>query len=443
MARSSQTRRLDIWMNGEKTGQWSISSVGQHRFEYEKTWLESAHARPISLSMPLRSGDVRYQGEKVESFFDNLIPDSPTIRRRLQSRFRTESDRAFDLLAMIGADCIGAVQILLPDQNPGNLHSIQGKPLGDSEVAQALRTATSIPAPGLEDDDAFRISLAGFQEKTALLFHKGRWNRSLGSTPSTHIFKLPMGQVGRYQVDLSTSVENEWLCGRIAQAFGLPVANSEMATFEDQKVLIVRRFDRELSTDGSWWRRIPQEDLCQALGTPLGRKYESEGGPGIRDIETFLLGSIDSQADRRLFLKTQVLFWMLCATDGHARNFSVFIGRGGQYALTPLYDILSAYPILGQGRNQIPVQKAKMAMAVQGRARHYEWDRITRRHWMETARVNGLEGEIQGMLAELTEGAAGVVERVRRALPMGYPEQVSEPILEGLLSAATRLEAGI
>ena len=133
--------------------------------------------------------------------------------------------------------------------------------------------------------------------------------------------------------------------------------------------------------------------MCQALAIPMGIKYESNGAPGMSEIFRFLLGSREAMADRRTFLKAQVLFWMLAAIDGHARNFSVFIGRGGGFNLTPLYDVLSAFPILGHGKNRLAPEKARMAMSVRGRQKHYHWQRITRRHWMETAAACGMGSE--------------------------------------------------
>ena len=440
MGRPSKTKRLNVWMNGELAGNWSWSPSGRHVFEYEDAWLDSPFARPISLSMPLRKRDAPYTGSMVAAFFDNLVPDSPEIRKRLQSRFGTDSTDAFDLLAEIGSDCVGALQLLPPESRPDDLHSIKGEPLDEASVADMLRATVAEPVLGQREPEDFRISLAGFQEKTALLRHEGRWHRPRGSTPTTHIFKLPMGKVGRYQPDMSASVENEWLCGRIARAYGLETANSEMGRFEEQRALIVERFDRRLPENNGWWLRLPQEDLCQALGIPLGLKYESEGAPGMTEILSFLLYSEAAQADRRAFFKTQVLFWMLCATDGHARNFSVFIGRGGSYTLTPLYDILSAYPILGHGRNKLPPEKAKMAMAVRGRNRHYEWDRMMRGHWMETARSCGLESEAEGIISELIENTARVVDIVAAALPADFPSSVAEPILLGLKKSALRMK---
>ncbi len=86
---------------------------------------------------------------------------------------------------------------------------------------------------------------------------------------------------------MSSSVENEWLSAQILRVLGLPVAECEIATFGERKVLIVKRFDRVLQSPqgrAPWLARLPQEDFCQALGIPGERKYESDGGPGIRVI---------------------------------------------------------------------------------------------------------------------------------------------------------------
>jgi len=440
MGRPAKARRLDVWMNGELTGSWTLNAAGGHVFAYDPAWPDSKFARPISISMPLRPSDAPYRGAGVEAFFDNLIPDSLEIRKRFQSRFGTPTAKAFDLLAEIGRDCVGALQLVPAGQSPGNATRIQAKPLNEAQVADALRAAASPIVLGQADPDDFRISLAGAQEKTAFLRLKGKWHRPKGATPTSHIFKLPMGnRIGREQVYLSASIENEWLCSRIVREFGLPSANCEMETFEDQRVLIVERFDRQWSKDQSWLVRLPQEDMCQALSVPLGRKYESDGAPGMSDILRFLLGSRQSLSDRRTFLKAQVLFWMLAAIGGHARNFSIFIGRGGGFNLTPLYNVLSAFPILGHGKNKLAPEKAKLAMSVQGRGKHYLWERITRKHWLETARLCGLETEIGGILSELIENTVTVADRIASGLPSRFPASIAEPILKGLKKSASRL----
>ena len=218
MPRPSKTRRLAVWMNGQHAGNWTIDARGQHEFRYEQAWIETDGTRPISLSMPLQPPDAPYRGDLVESFFENLLPDSIDIRRRVQTRFGAASLSAFDLLSEVGRDCVGAVQLLQPDQPSDNVRQIDGEALDEEGVAAELRSATSSASLGQRDDDAFRISIAGAQEKSALLFHQGQWHRPSGATPTTHIFKLPLGRVGNMQADLSTSVENEWICRQIVHA---------------------------------------------------------------------------------------------------------------------------------------------------------------------------------------------------------------------------------
>ena len=441
MARRTKSKRLDVWMNGERVGHWNITAQGQHEFRYEQAWVDAEDARPISLSMPLQPPEAPYRSSLVESFFENLLPDSADIRRRVQTRFGAASTSAFDLLVEIGRDCVGAIQLLPPDRPAEDVRQIDAEPLDEEAVADILRSTTSSAPLGQRDDESFRISIAGAQEKTALLWHEQQWHRPLGTTPTTHLFKLPLGRVGNMQADLSTSVENEWLCAQIVREFGLPVADCKIADFAGQHVLVVKRFDRRLANDQQWWIRLPQEDMCQATGTPPALRYESDGGPGISDICSLLLGSRNAATDRRNFFKAQLLFWMLCATDGHAKNFSVFIEPHGRFRLTPIYDVLSAYPILGRGKNQLAPQKAKMAMAVRGKNRHYKWSQIHARHWMSTAAEVGLEAAAEGDILKLAEQAPSVVERVSALLPHDFPGIVSGSIFDGLLQSAERITA--
>jgi serine/threonine-protein kinase HipA len=426
-------------MNGELVGCWTIKSQGQHEFRYEEQWLAAKGARPISISMPLQPTDAPYKGQIVENYFENLLPDSTDIRRRIQTRFGVASSSAFDLLSEIGRDCVGAIQLLPAGHECSAIDRIEGAPLSDEAVANVLRSVVASPIAGQIHTDEFRISLAGAQEKTALLLHEGAWHRPIGTTPTTHILKLPLGRVGNMQADFSTSVENEWLCAQIVREFGLPVADCEIASFEDQKVLVVKRFDRKLHSRGRWWLRIPQEDMCQATATPPAQRYESDGGPGITEISSLLLGSRSSETDRRNFFRAQVLFWMLCATDGHAKNFSLFIEPHGRFSLTPFYDILSAHPILGKGKNQLAPQKARMAMAVTGKNRHNKWTEIQPRHWTSTARSIGLESSALEDIARLVGDTPAVIANVVKLVPTGFPKKVLEPILDGLEKSTKRL----
>jgi serine/threonine-protein kinase HipA len=435
-----QLLNLNIWMNGLLVGQWEKTRTGE-LLRYFDEWIHHEQGRPLSLSLPFTPGNQAYRGEIVTSYFDNLLPDSESIRSRLAQRYQTGSAEPFELLTALGRDCVGAIQLLPPDEEPSDLFTISGDTLDEHAIAQLLRnTSTSVPLGQFDHDADLRLSIAGAQEKTALLYHNQQWHRPKGSTPTTHIFKLPLGLVGNMQADLSTSVENEWLCSKIVAAYGLPVANCDIACFEDQKTLIVERFDRRLATRGNWIIRLPQEDMCQATGTSPLKKYQADGGPGMTAILDLLTGSTQAENDRRNFFKAQIVFWLLAATDGHAKNFSITHLAGRRYCSTPLYDILSAHPIIGSGQNQMAPQKVKLAMAVRGSANYYLLDKIQRRHWSAQATQVGLGATVaEEIITELIDSTENVIATVQSQLPHDYPESLANSILDGLKRQSEKL----
>jgi len=441
MGRPSHTRVLNVWANGRLVGQWRLPARGPTEFQYEPAWIASPEGRPLSLSLPFTLDNLPLRGDVVRNYFDNLLPDNDRIRARLQSRFRTDSTGAFDLLQAIGRDCVGAVQLMPTHIEPDSGLRIDVETLDDAGVERILKgtvSATTALGQAAAEGD-FRISIAGAQEKTALTWHEGRWCRPLGATPTTHIFKLPLGLVGNRQADMRTSVENEWLCAQLLAGFGLPVAACEIQHFGDQKVLVVQRFDRRLASSGDYWLRLPQEDFCQATGTPPGAKYEADGGPGLTDIARILQNSETREADLRTLLKAQLLFWMLAATDGHAKNFSLFLLPGGRYRLTPLYDVLSAWPVTGTRPNQLDFEKLRLAMAVRGKNPHYRLRDIQRRHFNDMAPKCGLGSNMEPLIEELVSRSAGVLEAVHRTLPPDFPMDVFDAVAGGLRSSVRRL----
>lgn len=442
MARRPRHDRLDLWMNGIPVGYWEVRR-GVERLVYLPAWVDDPQGRPLSLSLPFTPGNQPHQGAIVADYFDNLLPDSQPIRRRIAQRYRLGSTAPFELLASIGRDCVGALQLLPPDEAPVGLESIDGTALDDAAVADVLRHATAAPLPGhAEPDGELRLSIAGAQEKTALLRDGNRWLLPTGSTPTTHIFKLPLGRVGNMQADMRTSVENEWLCSKIVAAYGLPVAACDIGRFDDQKALIVERFDRRPSRDGTWILRLPQEDMCQATGTPSGAKYESDGGPGIATIMGILANSADAARDRTHFFVTQLVFWVLAAIDGHAKNFSIAHLPGNTYRSTPLYDVLSAHPIIGTRRNQLPPRRARLAMAVCGKNRHYVIGDIQPRHWIaQGARVGLTEDAVRAAMADVAARTEPVIAGVASRIPADFPADVADAIFDGMRRQARKLGA--
>ncbi|MBZ9710876.1 HipA domain-containing protein [Mesorhizobium sp. ESP7-2] len=323
------------------------------------------------------------------------------------------------MLAAVGHDCVGALQFLPDGIDPGNTGSSDGKPVSNREIAEMIKNLAAAPL-GLGEDEDFRISIAGAQEKTALLHTDGRWFKPIGTAATTHILKPQIGRLPN-GIDLSNSVENEYLCLKLLEAFGVPAARAEIADFGERRTLIVERFDRLWARDGRLLR-LPQEDICQALSVPPTRKYQSEGGPGIAQIVELLKGSDTPEDDIAVFLRACIIFWLIGATDGHAKNFSIFLSPGGRFRMTPLYDVLTAQPSLDAG--QIPRKKFKLAMSV-GKSRHYSVHEIMPRHFMQTADVAGVGTPVMRRIFEdIAANAEKQTEAVISKLRRGFPEQL-------------------
>lgn len=252
------------------------------------------------------------------------------------------------------------------------------------------------------------------------------WAPPRGATPTTHIAKLPLSLMGGRQADFTTSVDNEWLCLRLLKAYELGVATAHIATFGKQRVLVGERFDRRTAPDGRCLMRLPQEDFCQVEGCSPLRKYENEGGPGLRASFSTLRQSQNAEADMRTLMTAQALFWLLRAPDGHAKNFSIQILPGRCFQLTPLYDMVSAYPVLGGGPNQWSPREIKLAMALLGKNRHYEMFGVQRRHFHGTAQKVGYAPNAEPIIEDILARTPAAIAAVQAELPPGFSARVAD-----------------
>lgn len=433
MARRPTHEPLNVFLNARLVGRLRRQAGGAIDFTYDPSWLAWENTMPVSLSLPLREN--RYVGEPVVAVFDNLLPDSEGLRRRIAERVRADGTDAFSLLTALGHDCVGALQFLPDGIDPGAAGIVAGKSVDESEIARLLGDLAAAPL-GVGEDEDFRISLPGAQEKTALLYWKNQWHKPSGTAATTHIFKPQIGRLPN-GID-SYSVENEYLCMKLTAALGLPTANVSMDNFGAKRALIIERFDRLWARDGRLLR-LPQEDCCQALSVPPARKYEADGGPGPRDIFGLLKGSDEPDEDQAMFLRALIVFWLLGATDGHAKNFSVFLSPGARYHSTPLYDVISVQPSLDA--NQIKHNQMKLAMAV-GDNRHYIVQTVQPRHFLQTAAKSGIGASVvKPLFAEILEKSPGATKTVLDELPTGFPEQIAASITGGFKSRLRILEA--
>ena len=425
MPRRTRYEPLNVFLNSRLVGQLRRQTSGAITFQYDRSWLEWESALPASQSLPLR--EQAYLGAPVLAVFENLLPDNDILRRQIAARAHAEGTDAYSLLRAIGHDCVGALQFLPQDSEPTPAGVIDAVPVGEPEIAAILHNLATAPL-GITEDESFRISIAGAQEKTALLRWNSRWYKPRNTTATTHIFKPTIGKLPN-GMDLTSSVENEYLCLNILKRLALPAAMVEMQTFGDRRVLIVERFDR-VWTEDQRLLRLPQEDTCQALSVPPNLKYESDGGPGIKDIVKLLRGSDEPLSDQRIFLKANVVFWLMGATDGHGKNFSIFLSPGGRFRMTPLYDVISAQPSVDS--KQISWRQFRLAMAF-GTKPHYQIRQIAPHHFFQTADQAGIGPQvIESIIQELLDSAASAVESVIASLPGNFPDEISSSIEAGI-----------
>ena len=444
MARRKTHKPLNVLINNRPVGRLEKETSGAIKFQYVKEWLEWEHSFAVSLSLPLRK--AAYRGELVVAVFDNLLPDNPNIRRIVAERTGAGGTDAFSLLEQIGRDCVGAMQFLPDDLQADARMEVRGESITEEEIERILANLARAPL-GIDPEHEFRISVAGAQEKTALLFHEGQWMRPLGTTPTTHILKPQIGKIPTAfgLIDMSASVDNEHYCLKLIEAFGLPVNQTEIQTFGKRRVLVVERFDR-LWQDDDRLLRLPQEDFCQALGVPSTRKYQAtveghQNGPGIVDIISLLQASDEATQDQAAFFKAQILFWLIGATDGHAKNFSIFLRPGGGFSLTPFYDVLSAQQAFDA--NQIPRKSYRLAMSF-GKNYKYKILEITGRHFVETGKQAGLgPAIIREVITSVLEVAGAATDKALKEMPVDFSVQIHECVKRAIGSRLGQLEEAL
>jgi serine/threonine-protein kinase HipA len=361
---------------------------GRVTFVYEETWRRKRDAIPLSLSMPLAAREHGHA--TVDAFLWGLLPDNERVLEAWAKQFHVSARNAFSLLAHVGEDCAGAVRFATPDrverlarETDADVQWLAEKDIGDR--LRALRTDVAAwRSPG----DTGQFSLAGGQPKTALFFDGDRWGVPSGPVPTTHILKP--GVPG-----LAGHAENEHFCLALAAELGLPVVSSWIEHFDGEVAIVVERYDRV--REGERVVRVHQEDVCQALAVYPERKCENDGGPGARSVATLLRTSSRApREDVETFLQALAYGWLIAATDGHAKNYSVLVGAASKVRLAPLYDVASVLPY-----HDPELRRLKLAMKIGGKYRIRE---INPREWRKLAAELGLdEHQVVSTVRDLAE----------------------------------------
>ncbi|HMS74744.1 type II toxin-antitoxin system HipA family toxin [Gordonia sp. (in: high G+C Gram-positive bacteria)] len=388
-------RVLYVVMNGQVIGDVQRTGKQQMRLRYDAD--TAGRFTPLSVSMPGPAG--RYRENAIGPWLEGLLPDRPETLRQWRRQFGIAADTSpFALLRHVGEDVAGAAQFVRPERLESVLREVGAlTELSAPEIADMLRRALADLPTSATDSATGKFSLAGAQAKIALHRTVGGWSDPSGAVPSTHIVKPAIPTMP--DQDLV-----EVVTMRAASALGLRVALCGIEHFDDERAIVIERYDR-VEQPGTGWMRVHQEDMCQALRVAPFRKYESQGGPGAIQVADLIRRvSDDPGADNRRFAQALVFNWLVCGTDAHARNYSLLIS-GTSVRLAPLYDLNSHLAFsTGSGND--------LSMSIGGTFRA---SRLSVADWLRVAprlHVDGdwLAGEIARQAREVVAAVAAAAE---------------------------------
>ncbi|MHB1468198.1 MAG: HipA domain-containing protein [Solirubrobacteraceae bacterium] len=324
---------MSLGVHWERRRIGELELTGEGAREYRFRYLETD--TPISLSLPLRAEP--FTAPESQPFFEALLPEG-AVRDQLARELRLSPADSYGLLAELGRDCAGALQIL-ERRRLSDTPSVQW--LTPNTLDQLIHGLPRRPLGIAPGDERRRLSLAGVQRKAVLVRDRdGRFGEPLNGMPSTHILKPQPAD------DFPDIAVNELFCMRLATRCGLAAANVELITADGRPCLVVERFDRDTSATPT--RRLHQEDLCQALGLIPFFKYQQPGAalPSYAALAQLLEEhSLAPGADRLAAAGAAVFNFLLANADAHAKNISLLHEPGG-VRIAPLYDVVctGAYP---------------------------------------------------------------------------------------------------
>jgi serine/threonine-protein kinase HipA len=411
---------LPVYFEKRRVGD-IVSDADGPAFTYSDEWRQLPGAFPISISMPQSEGVI--DPIRFAPWAANLLPEAAQLTAVGRHLGVAPAD-LIGLLSEIGRDTAGALSFAAPGGTESNDWRRIETP------ADLERILLELPhKPFLAGDDGISMSLAGVQTKLAVAVDdSGRLHIPINGSPSTHILKPDSDR-------LFGSVQNEAFCLILARLCGLKAPQVTTGVAGSRKYFLISRYDRRPYR--GVWRRVHQEDFCQALGKPPFAKYEKNqtgiGGPKLTDMLNVVrqhMSAVDV-----LGLLDMVTFNVLCCnTDAHAKNYSIIIGSKSS-TLAPIYDVMCAEPYEGITRN--------LAQTIGGKNRG---EHIRRRHWLRffadaglaatssISRIRKLAERVQAN----AEKAAGEVAQ----MPAGT-HMILELCVRAVVSRADAILAGL
>lgn len=325
---------LSVRLNGLEVGTLALVD-GKMEFTYNK---EKRHQ--ISLSLPLQ--DEPFKEKICRAYFGGLLPENPNMIELLSRKYKININNNFKLLEAIGHDCAGAISFHQKEEPEKyqDFVKIKGKILSDTELKERIKELPYKPYMGN------RISLAGAQEKTAICIIDNKFAMPETDIPTTHIIKTALPKYIQ-------SIQNEYICMKLAQKMGIETANVEIKKIDDVEFLLIERFDREFQNNKI--KRILQEDFAQSLAVQPKDKYDVT----FKDCLWVLNQTSEPAKSKMKFLERVIFNYLIGNTDAHSKNFSISFNEKGYIALTPAYDLLCSSVYDLDQRIAMKIGKAK------------------------------------------------------------------------------------
>jgi len=403
---------LNVYWAQQKVGRLWLTDKRVFIFQYDSDWVSSPEALPISLRLPLQTEP--FETDVSKPFFINLLPEA-NIRDMIAKKIGVSKTNDFKLLEELGGECAGALSLLPDGLSPDKDGSYEE--LSEEDLDQMIEEMPQKPL--IAAKEGLRLSLAGAQHKVPVYMKDGSIFLPRGALSSSHILKPAIP-------NFKDTVENEAFCMMLARECALPVPKVDIREGKN-RALLVERYDRTLVADSPI--RLHQEDFCQALGYSYDQKYESDGGPGLKECFT-LLEERSSQPiiDKRDLLRWVVFNYLIGNCDSHAKNVSVLITRDG-IRLAPFYDLMSTvvYPDLAK----------KLAMKVGGEDRP-DW--IMKRHWERLAEEADVGVKaVLGICNDLGEALPTAVKKLEKTFVSKFAAKESIRKIAKRIEVTTKL----
>ena len=340
--------RVDVLLEDRLAG-WVTHDPQTNRFafDYAPDWLAQRDRHPLSPHIPLApvpGQTPELHSTIVRQFFENLMPEGRALDEAA-SAHNVSKANLVGLMVALGRETAGALRLRLVDrQRTPDLAEpiVEKRHLPREELSVRIRNRHAEPFSVW--DGKVRLSIAGYQDKTAAYDEGGEWYLVEGERLASTVILKPEPLASA----LAGQTSNEFFCMRLAHRIGLSVASVRLLHVPEP-VLQIERFDRLREQGGV--RRLHVIDACQALGLGVGSKYERLYGDG-RDVRHIregaslpklfaLMAGSQTPAAQRIELLRWVIYQILVGnTDAHAKNVSFFLDQRG-YRLTPAYDIVS------------------------------------------------------------------------------------------------------